>query len=159
MRVEQGRIVAIEYTVTLSDGEVVETTQAGSPVQYLHGSGQLMPSLEENLDSLEEGTRKRFVISPPEAYGERDESNVVTLPRSIFPGSVDLSVGARLAARTMGGDTYPLTVREVFADRVVVDLNHPLAGEALHFDVVVRSVRTAGTDEMFSGKPRPVEVV
>ena len=159
MRVEEGRIVAIEYTVTLDDGEVVETTQAGTPVQYLHGAGQLMPSLEQNLESIEEGTRTRFVIGAQDAYGERDETNVVTLPRSIFPAGVDLTVGARLAARTMGGDTYPLTVREVFSDRVIVDLNHPLAGKSLHFDVTVRSVRTAGTDEMFVGKPRPIEVV
>lgn len=159
MRVDAGRIIAIEYTVTLEDGEVVETTQKGSPVQYLHGSGQLMPSLEKNLQSLEEGTRKRFTLNAPEAYGERDESNVVTLPRSIFPGTVELIVGARLAARTIGGETYPLTVREVYADRVVVDLNHPLAGESLHFDVLVCSVRMAGTDEIFVGKPQPVEVV
>lgn len=159
MRVDTGRIIAIEYTVKLEDGEVVETTQSGAPVQYLHGSGQLMPSLEKNLQSLEEGTRKRFTLDAPEAYGERDESNVVTLPRSIFPGTVELIVGARLAARTVGGETYPLTVREVFADRVVVDLNHPLAGQALHFEVVVCSVRTAGTDELFAGKPQTLEIV
>lgn len=159
MRVESGRIIAIEYTVTLEDGEVIETTQTGAPVQYLHGSGQLMPSLEQNLQSLEEGTRKRFTLRPLEAYGERDESNVVTLPRSIFPSDVDLTIGSRLSARTIGGEAYPLTVCEVFADRVTVDLNHPLAGEALHFDVFVRSVRTAGTDELFVGKPRPVELV
>lgn len=159
MRVDEGRIIAIEYTVTLGDGEVVETTQRGSPVQYLHGSGQLMPSLEKNLQSLEEGTRKCFTLDATDAYGERDETNVVTLPRSIFPGTVELTVGARLAARTIGGDTYPLTVCEVYSDRVIVDLNHPLAGESLHFDVVVCSVRTAGTDELFVGKPRPLEIV
>lgn len=158
MRIEAGRIVSIEYRVTLGSGEVVEAT-SGTPVQYLHGAGMLLPSLEAALDALEEGTQKAFTIAAGDAYGARDESNVVTLPRAIFPSTVDLTVGARLAARTTGGDTYPLTVREVFADRVVVDLNHPLAGKDLHFDVRVRHVRAAGTDEMFVGKPRPVEVV
>ena len=159
MRVEAGRIVAIEYQVTLADGELVEATERGQPVQYLHGSGMLLPSLESELDQVEEGARKQFVIEAAQAYGERDESSVVTLPRTVFPATIDLSVGARLAARTSGGETYPLTVREIFSDKVVVDLNHPLAGKDLHFDVVIRAVRSAGTDEMFTGKPHPVEIV
>jgi FKBP-type peptidyl-prolyl cis-trans isomerase SlyD len=159
MRVQTGRIVTIDYQVRLADGEVVEATETGSPVQYLHGAGMLLPSLEMALDHLEEGTRNRFVIDARHAYGERDETSVVTLPRTIFPNSVDLIVGARLAARTSGGETYPLTVQEIFGDRVVVDLNHPLAGKDLHFDVIVRSVRSAGTEEVFTGKPHAVEVV
>lgn len=159
MRISSGRIVSIEYEVKLADGEVIEATEANHPVQYLHGAGMLLPSLERALENMEEGAEKAFIIDAAEAYGVRDESNVITLPRTVFPSSVDVSVGARLAAKTQGGDTYPLTVREVYADRVVVDLNHPLAGQALHFDVQVRDVRAAGTDEMFVGKPRAVEVV
>ncbi len=159
MRVEAGRIVSIEYSVALANGEVIEATEQNAPVQYLHGAGMLLPALEAALDDLEEGCRKRFVLPARDAYGERDESNVLTLPRTIFPAQVDLSVGSRLAARTSGGDTYPLTVREVFSDRVRVDLNHPLAGKALHFDVTVRAVRAAGTDEVFVGRPRQIEVV
>jgi FKBP-type peptidyl-prolyl cis-trans isomerase SlyD len=159
VRVETGRIVSIEYEVRLPDGEVVEATEDGSPVQYLHGAGMLLPSLEAALENMEEGTRKRFIIQARDAYGDRDESSVVTLPRTIFPGHVDLSVGARLAARTTGGEVYPLTVREIHADKVVVDLNHPLAGKALHFDVRIDAVRTAGTEEVFTGKPRNIEIV
>lgn len=159
MRVSAGRIISIEYSVALASGEVIEETETGTPVQYLHGAGMLLPSLETALEDVEEGTRKRFIIAPVDAYGERDESNVITLPRTVFPATVALSVGAKLAARTTGGETYPLTVREIFPDRVVVDLNHPLAGKSLHFDVTVRQVRTAGTDEVFVGKPREIEVV
>lgn len=159
LRIETGRIVSIEYHVRLSDGETVEATEDGSPVQYLHGAGMLLPSLEAALENLEEGTHKEFTIPAPDAYGERDESNVITLPRTIFPPTVDLHEGARLAARTNGGDTYPLTVREVHPEQVVVDLNHPLAGKALYFTVTVRSVRPASEDEVFFGKPKPVELV
>ena len=67
--------------------------------------------------------------------------------------------GARRAARTTGGEVYPLTVCEIHDDKVVVDLNHPLAGKALHFDVRVEAVRAAGTEEMFTGKPRSIEIV
>lgn len=159
MRITQGRIVSIEYEVRLGNGDVIESTESEAPVQYLHGAGMLLPSLEAALDNLEEGAQKRFIIDAKDAYGERDESNVLTLPRALFPSHLDVSVGARLAARTSGGETYPLTVREVYQDRVVVDLNHPLAGQALHFNVAVKAVRAAGTDEVFSGKPRPIEVV
>jgi FKBP-type peptidyl-prolyl cis-trans isomerase SlyD len=145
--------------VKLADGEVVEETEANSPVQYLHGAGMLLPSLENALEHLEEGARKRFIIPAHDAYGDRDESSVITLPRNIFPSHVDLSIGARLAARTSAGEVYPLTVQEVHSERVVVDLNHPLAGKALHFDVTVRAVRAAGSEEMFTGKPKPIEVV
>lgn len=159
VRVENGRIVSIEYEVRLADGEVVEATESGSPVQYLHGAGMLLPSLEAALEDMEEGTRKRFVLQARDAYGERDETSIVTLPRTIFPSHVDVSVGARLAARTTGGEVYPLTVCEVHADKVVVDLNHPLAGKALHFDVRVDAVRSAGSEEIFTGKPRSIEIV
>jgi len=159
MRVEAGRIVAIEYQVRLDDGEVVEQTARDTPVQYLHGAGMLLPSLEEALQDLEEGAFSEFVLAPESAYGERDEHNIVTLPRKIFPTHVDLVPGAKLAARSGGGDPFPVTVREVFTDRVTVDLNHPLAGKALHFSVVVRSVRPAASEEVFRGKPHDIEVV
>lgn len=149
----------MEYSVRLDSGEVIEATERGSPVQYLHGAGMLLPSLEAALEDTEEGTRRTFAIAARDAYGERDETNVVTLPRALFPANLDVSVGARLAARTTGGDTIPLAVREVFEDRVVVDLNHPLAGHELHFDVTVREVRAAGTGEVFTGHPRSIEIV
>lgn len=159
MQIDEGTIVSLEYEVRLADGELVEATDDRKPVQYLHGAGMLLPSLESRLAGLEEGSRHEFVIAAREAYGDRDETNVLTLPRGVFPSGVELSVGARLAARTQGGDTYPLTVREIFSDRVIVDLNHPLAGKDLHFEVTIRQVRSAGTDEVFSGKPRPMEIV
>jgi FKBP-type peptidyl-prolyl cis-trans isomerase SlyD len=159
MQVAAGRIVSMEYAVALSSGEVIERTETGQPVQYLHGAGMLLPSLEAALEATEEGTRRRFTIAARDAYGERDESQVISLPKAIFPEDADLRTGARLQARTTGGDAHTITVRAIFSDRVEVDMNHPLAGQALHFDVLVREVRAAGTGELFSGKPRELEVV
>jgi FKBP-type peptidyl-prolyl cis-trans isomerase SlyD len=159
MRVGTGRVVTMEYAVRLASGEVVEKSRRDAPVQYLHGAGMLLPSLEDALEDVEEGVRKRFVLAPGQAYGDRDEARVLSLPRNLFQDDGDLHPGARMAARMADGDLHPLTVRDVKRDRVVVDLNHPLAGQALHFDVVVREVRTAGPEELFSGKPREVERV
>jgi FKBP-type peptidyl-prolyl cis-trans isomerase SlyD len=108
---------------------------------------------------VEEGGRKRFVLAPRRAYGDRDEARILTLPRHLFQDDADLQPGARMAARMSDGDLHPLTVREVKDHRVVVDLNHPLAGQALHFDVVVHEVRPAGPAELFTGKPHEIERV
>ena len=159
MHVADGRIVSIAYSVMLDDGTVVESVPEDAPVDYLHGAKVLIPALEAKLTGTREGDRRRFILQPDEAYGQRDESDVMTLPRSVFLEQLDLAPGQRLGARTSEGDLYPLTVREVRAAEVVVDLNHPLAGKTLHFAVRVMAVRTAGQDELFTGKPKPVEVV
>ncbi len=159
MRVARGRIVSMEYAVSLSSGEVIEQTERGRPVQYLHGAGMLLPSLEAALEAAEEGVRRRFTIAAKDAYGERDESRVMTLPRTLFPDELTLTIGARMQARTSEGESHGMTVRAIHSDRVEVDMNHPLAGQSLHFNVLVREVRTAGTSELFTGKPREIEVV
>jgi FKBP-type peptidyl-prolyl cis-trans isomerase SlyD len=159
MRVCAGHVVTMDYAVRLASGEVVEKSRHGSPVQYLHGAGMLLPSLEDALENVEEGVRKRFVLAPGEAYGDRDEARIISLPRRLFRDDGDLRAGNRMAARMADGDLHPLTVREVQGDRVVVDLNHPLAGQPLHFDVMVREVRPAGPEELFTGKPHEVERV
>jgi FKBP-type peptidyl-prolyl cis-trans isomerase SlyD len=158
MRIRTGSIVSIEYVVTTNDGEVVEKTDDGAPVQYLHGAGMLLPSLEQELEDQPEG-KLSFFIKPENAYGLHDESNVITLPKTVFPRGLDTSIGARLAARTQSGDTYPLTVVEDKGNSLVVDLNHPLAGKELFFTVDIKSVRPAGNEEIFSGHPRSVELV
>lgn len=159
MRAAPGRVVEIEYTVRLEGGEVVETSADRGPVEYLHGGGQLMPALEREIEGMDEGDRRAFAIDPAEAYGARDEANVVSLPRALFPAEVALHAGARLSARTATGQSHPITVREVQGDQVVVDLNHPLAGQRLFFQVAVRRVRAAAEEELFRGRPQPAELV
>ncbi len=154
MRVGEGRVVTMEYAVRLATGELVEKSRPDVPVQYLHGAGMLLPSLEAALEGVEEGTRRRFVLPASQAYGERDEANVFTLPRRLFSTEGPLAPGARMAARMQDGQLHPLVVRKVRGDEVEVDLNHPLAGRSLHFDVRVREVRTAGPSEVFAGRPQ-----
>src|SRR5207302_9929584 len=91
--VTQGRIVSMDYTVRLDDGRVVETTWGRGPVNYLHGGGQLLPALERALEGLAEGEQAEFVLAPEDAYGPRREENLATLPRSAFPGDVELRPG------------------------------------------------------------------
>ena len=157
--VQAGCVVLMDYTVRLDDGRVVETTWGKTPVEYLHGGGQLLPALERALEGLGEGQAAEFTIPPEDAYGPRRDENLTTLPRTAFPEGVELKPGAALLARTSTGQGFPLTVRAVDGDQVVVDMNHPLAGKSLSFEVSIRAVRAAGQGELFSGRPQAVEKV
>jgi FKBP-type peptidyl-prolyl cis-trans isomerase SlyD len=148
----------MDYVVRLDTGRVVETSSGRLPVEYLHGSGQILPALERALEGLGEGDQAAFSIASEDAYGARKPDNVVSLPRKMFPEDVELHKGLCLYAKT-SGHSYPITVREVQGDMVLVDLNHPLAGERLYFEVNIRHVRPAGNQEIFAGKAEPVEVV
>jgi FKBP-type peptidyl-prolyl cis-trans isomerase SlyD len=159
MRVKHGRVVLLDYLVRLATGQVVETSSVKGPIEYLHGSGQILPALERAIEGLSEGQEAAFSIAPEEAYGQRREDNVVSLPKGLFPSDVRLRPGLCLFARASGGQSYPITVKEVKGDLVLVDLNHPLAGERLFFEVNIRGVRPAGNQEIFSGKATSVEVV
>src|SRR3954466_1826247 len=159
MRVKPGRVILMDYMVKVGTGQIVESSAGKAPIEYLHGAGQILPALERALEGLGEGEQAAFSIAAPEAYGERKEDNVVSLPRTLFPEEVKLEEGLCLYARASGGQSYPITVREVKEDMVVVDLNHPLAGERLFFEVNIRGVRPAGNQEIFVGKAASVEVV
>ncbi len=159
MRVKPGRVILLYYLVKVGSGQVVETSTAKGPIEYLHGAGQILPALERALEGLGEGEQAAFSIPPEDAYGERKEDNVVSLPRTLFPTDVRLEPGLCLYARASGGQNYPITVRDVKADMVTVDLNHPLAGERLFFEVKICGVRPAGNQEIFSGKAAAVETV
>jgi len=157
--VQAGCVVSMDYTVRLEDGKVVETTWGKSPVEYLHGGGQLLPALERALEGLGEGENAAFTLPPEDAYGPRREENLATIPRKAFPAQVALEPGIALMARSSTGQTYPLTVRDVQGDQVVVDMNHPLAGKPLSFEVTIRVVRLAGPADLFGGKPQLIEKV
>ena len=159
MRVKPGRVILLDYLVKVGSGQVVETSSGKGPIEYLHGAGQILPALERALEGLGEGEQAAFSIPPEDAYGERKEDNVVSLPRTLFPADVRLEPGLCLYARASGGQSYPITVRDVKADMVTVDLNHPLAGERLFFEVKICGVRPAGNQEIFSGKAAAVGTV
>jgi len=159
MRVKMGRVILLDYMIRVETGEVVESSAGKEPIEYLHGAGQILPALERALEGLREGEQATFSIAADEAYGQRKEDNIVSLPRSLFPRNVELERGLCLYARAGPGQSYPITVKEVKEDMVVVDLNHPLAGERLFFEVSIRGIRPAGNQEIFSGKATEAELV
>ncbi|SEK49679.1 FKBP-type peptidyl prolyl cis-trans isomerase /Apo-metallochaperone SlyD [Stigmatella aurantiaca] len=151
MKVGKDRIVALEYKLHLGDGEVIDESEPGQPLSYLHGGGQIVPGLEGALEGMGVGDAKKVVVSPAEGYGEHESAGLQEVPRSMFPPDAELRPGVRLAAQTDGGEVIPIGIREVKGETVLVDLNHPLAGKTLHFDVTVRDVRAATEEELSHG--------
>jgi FKBP-type peptidyl-prolyl cis-trans isomerase SlyD len=151
MKVSKDSVVSLEYRLHLGDGEVIDESGPGQPLAYIHGKGQIVPGLEGQLEGMSAGESKKVVVSPAQGYGEHDSRGIQVVPRAMFPADAKLEPGMSITAQTADGDVIPITVRELKDDTVVVDLNHPLAGKTLHFDVTVREVRPANDEEKEHG--------
>ena len=150
MQVQNDHVVSIDYTLKNDAGEVMDTSEQNGPLAYLHGHHNIIPGLEKALDDKSVGDSFTVSIEPAEAYGERDERMIQTVPRSMFQGVDEIEPGMRFQAQTEGGVTV-VTIKEVNGDEITLDGNHELAGETLHFDVEVKDVRPASEEEIEHG--------
>lgn len=148
MKVSPNKMVVMDYTLRLGSGEVVDSSEDRRPLEFIFGAGDLIPGLERELEGLEEGNEKEVTVSPQDGYGERDPAMVTAVPANKFPQEIELTIGTVLYAKGPDGGDIPITVVNIEDDSVTVDLNHPLAGENLHFTVAVRSVRDATAEEL-----------
>jgi FKBP-type peptidyl-prolyl cis-trans isomerase SlyD len=151
MKVSKDSVVSLEYRLHLGDGKVIDESEPGQPLAYMHGRGQIVPGLEGQLEGMAAGESKKVVVSPSQGYGEHDPRGLQEVPRAMFPPDAQLRPGLSITAQTADGDVIPITIRELKGETVVVDLNHPMAGKTLHFDVTVREVRAATEEEMAHG--------
>lgn len=149
MQIANNTVVAIAYTLTDDGGTVLDSSEGGEPLAYLHGVGQIIPGLENALDGKAAGDAFQVRIAPADGYGERDEDLRQEVTRDMFDGH-DIEVGMRFMAQ-MAGAEHVFTVVGIDGDDVTVDGNHPLAGVALNFDVKVVSVRAATEEELSHG--------
>ena len=150
MIVEQGKVVSIDYTLKNATGEILDSSEGSQPLAYLHGAGNIIPGLESALDGKSAGDQLTAVIEPDLAYGQRDESQIGKVARSNLEGIGEISVGMQLQAETPEGPRI-VVVTDMDEEFVVIDANHPLAGETLHFEVTVKDVRDATTEEVEHG--------
>src|SRR5215471_420633 len=141
-KVSEGKVVSLEYTLTLDDKSVVESNVGAKPLTYTQGSHQLPPVLEQALEGMAVGDTKQVTVAPADGYGEMDPKAVQEVQKQMIPPEA-LKVGTRLQGKTPSGQmVYPL-VAEIKDDTVILDFNHPLAGKTLHFDVKVLDVQQA----------------
>nr|BAL53172.1 FKBP-type peptidyl-prolyl cis-trans isomerase SlyD [uncultured Gammaproteobacteria bacterium] len=150
MQVSENKVVSIHYTLTNDAGEVIDTSVGRAPLSYLHGAGNLIPGLEKALEGKACGDHIDVSLAPEEAYGQRDEALIQVVPKSTFEGIEEIEPGMQFQAQTPAGRQI-LTVVEVYDDEVVIDGNHPLAGETLHFSVEITEVREATEEELAHG--------
>ena len=151
MKVTKDSVVSLEYRLHLGDGQVVDESEPGQPLAYMHGRGQIVPGLEGQLEGMSAGESKKVVVPPSQGYGEHDPRGLQEVPREMFPPNATLQAGLTISAQTADGDVIPITIRELKGEKVVVDLNHPMAGKTLHFDITVREVRAATDEEKEHG--------
>lgn len=138
MAIQDGSKVSIHYTLTV-EGEVVDTSQGNPPLEYVHGQGQIIPGLEEALIGLKSGDKKNAVVIPEKGYGPRFDQAVQKVPSASFPQKDSLKIGDMVSGE-VSGKPFQAKILEVTDADVTLDMNHPLAGKELHFEVEVVSV-------------------
>ncbi|HHM24450.1 MAG TPA: peptidylprolyl isomerase [Bacteroidetes bacterium] len=151
MKVEKDKVVSLHYTLTLDSGEVVDSSREREPFTFLVGHGQIIPGLEEALMGMKVGDKKTVKIAPKDAYGERNEELVKSVDRSLIPENIELYEGLILTGQSETGEEIEVTVASFNDKEVVLDMNHPLAGQNLTFEVEIVDIRDATPEELAHG--------
>lgn len=152
MKVTKNKVVYIEYTLKDAQGNMLDTSKGRSPLPFIQGLGNIIPGLEKAIEGKVKGDVFTAVIEPSEAYGEYQEEAVHIVPKSGFQSSGDeqLQEGMQVQVDTNNGPMIAM-VTKVDGENVTLDLNHPLAGATLHFEVEVSDVRDASPEELDHG--------
>lgn len=147
MEIEYQKMVKIHYTLKDTDGNQLDSSLGGEPLEYMHGIGSLIPGLESELTGHKAGDKFHTEIEPALGYGEYDEKLVAEVPRKQFDTGAEITVGQQFQADTATGPMI-VKVTKVTDDTITVDGNHELAGKKLCFDVEVVDVRDATEAEL-----------
>ena len=146
MEIAKHKVASIHYKLTNNDGTVLDSSEGRDPLKYLHGAGNLIPGMEEGLEGKTAGAKFNIKVSPEKGYGVKRDDLMQAVPKSAFG---DQKVETGMQFQTDKGQV--VTVKEVGAESVTVDANHPLAGVELNFDVEVMDVREATKEEIEHG--------
>ena len=146
-RVEKGLFVSVNYKGTLEDGTVFDSSEGRHPLEIQMGEGQVIKGFEGALEGMELNEKKTFTLDPEDAYGHRDEAYVHSFARSELPEGMDPKVGLTVGLTTPEGQQIPARITEVDKKGITVDLNHPLAGESLTFEIEVVDISETATQQ------------
>lgn len=131
----------MHYTGKLPDGNVFDSSVNREPLEFTIGSGNMIPGFEQAVEGMNIGEKKTAEIPSEQAYGEKREDMVISVPRENVPGDIQPEVGQQLAVQQQEGQQVPVTVTEVTDEKVVLDANHPLAGKDLVFEIELVEVK------------------
>jgi FKBP-type peptidyl-prolyl cis-trans isomerase SlyD len=137
--IKNGSVVSVEYTVSGEDGKVIDSNKGKEPLKYTQGMHQMIPGFEKEVVGMKVGGEKHFKLKPEDGYGPVNPNAVQEVPKEKIPAE-GLKVGTTLTARNAQGQMMQVRVREIKEKTVVLDLNHPLAGRTLVFDIKVLKI-------------------
>ena len=132
---KSGDTVRIHYTGTLDDGTEFDSSRGREPLEFALGSGQVIPGFDSAVEGMTVGDAKSVKIEPDQAYGARHDQLVQQVPRSALPDDLEPAVGMQLQSQSPDGQVMTFVIAAIGDDTITVDANHPLAGQALNFDI------------------------
>ncbi len=161
MAIENNNVVALNYTLHTveENGEktFVEQTTTENPLTFLYGVGMMLPKFEENIGGLSVGDKTSFTLEAVDAYGEKDDRAIAQLPADMFNETGLPPVGEVLPLQDNEGNQFRAVVVEVTPEAVIADLNHPMAGKTLNFDIEILAVREATPEELSHGHAHGID--
>ena len=147
MTIQAQKVVTLNYTLRDQAGAIIDQSHDGS-FCYLHGANNIIPGLENALNSRNKGDKFEITIQPADAYGEYNPALTQVVTRDMFENSDDMIVGMQFHAQSDDGGFIAITVTSIEGDNITVDGNPPLAGVALYYDVSVMDIRDASAEEI-----------
>lgn len=148
--VAENLVVTMDYKLFV-DGELYDSSEEEGPIAFLQGHQNIVPGLEKELYGLEIGASKKVRVNPEDGYGQPDPEAVMSVPLSDMPEEIPVEVGVELELRDEDDELIAATITEVGEDFVLLDFNHPLAGKVLDFDITIRELRNASSEELDHG--------
>lgn len=137
--VKEGRNVTVHYVGTLDDGSVFDSSRDYDPISFEVGGGKVIPGFNEAVVGMKVGETRNVQILSENAYGDRNEKAVLVVPRDAFPQDMEIEIGMQVTGQGPDGD-FPAIVTATASNGVTIDMNHPLAGHNLNFEIEVVEV-------------------
>lgn len=149
--VANNMVVTFHYTLKDNEGQVLDTSSGAEPLSYLHGHGQIVPGLEGALLGKAPGAQFNVKVQAAEGYGEHQDELIISVPKSEWTLPAEVGPGEIVELQSTDGQIVPARIAEITDDLVVLDANHPLAGEDLFFEIELTGVRAATPEELAHG--------
>jgi len=140
MSIQEGNIVLLQFNVISENGELIDSTDENHPFEYIHGYGDLHPELEKHLENQNIGDEFKVTLPPDKMYGHWDEKNIIYVKKDIFPNENDIIIDSWISVKVKGKD-QPAKIIQADGDVVALDLNHPLAGESITYELKILDVK------------------
>ena len=154
--IKTNQVVEMDYTLKNTNGEVIDSSEGIGPLSFIMGKQNIIPGLEAEIAKKNVGDSFNVVVGPDDAYGPRNEAMIQAVPKAQFGDNADqIQIGSQFQVQDQNGQPLVVQVIELRDDEIVLDANHPMAGQTLHFDVKILSTRDATPEELERGYLEP----